>query len=340
MSCPDGSRAPARVIGRRAFVGCLGAALLAGTRRAGAQTAAKGPRVVYVGRSAGRESPGFKAFAEGLREQGHVVGESLVLDVRTPDQDRVEQYPDLAARLVAAGADVIVASNPFAMEATTKATKTIPIVGVDFESDPVAKGWVATLARPGGNVTGFFLDIPEMSAKQLQLLKEAKPTLSRVAVLGAAQVNAPQFQAVGIAAREMALALQALPIKTLNEIPKAFAEAGRQRAEALLLLSSPMVFGGMARIAEAAVKHRLPTISLFVPFFAEAGGFLAYGPAFLDAFRRAAGYVDRILKGAQPGDLPVQRPTKFEFAVNRRTAAAIGLTIPPALLLRADHVIE
>jgi putative ABC transport system substrate-binding protein len=312
---------------------------MAAARRAGAQTS-RPPRVVYVGRSPGREAPGFKAFAAGLRERGHVVGDSVIVDVRTPDGDKVEHYPDVAARLVAAGADVIVASNPYAMEATTKATKTIPIVGVDFESDPVDKGWVATLSRPGGNVTGFFLDIPEMSAKQLQLLKEAKPTLGRVAVLGVAQVNAPQFHAVGVAAREMTLALQRLPIKTLDEIPKALAEAGRRRAEALLLLSSPMVFGGMPRIAEAAVKHRLPTISLFVPFFAEAGGLLAYGPAFLDAFRRAAGYVDRILKGAQPGDLPVQRPTKFEFAVNRRTAAAIGLTIPSSLLLRADYVIE
>ncbi len=161
------------------------------------------------------------------------------------------------------------------MEAAVKATKTIPVVGVDFESDPVAKGWVATLARPGGNVTGFFLDMPELSGKQLQLLKEVKPNLARVAVLGDARANEPQFRATEVAAQGAGLMLQRLPVKGLNEIPRALADAVRQRT----------------------------------------GGLLAYGPAFLDPFRRAASYVDRILKGAQPGDLPVQRPTKFQFVV-------------------------
>jgi len=246
---------------------------------------------------------------------GYVVGENLAIDVQTPDQDKVEQYPDVATRLVAAGVDVILASNPYAVEAAVKATKTIPVVGVDFESDPVAKGWVATLARPGGNVTGFFLDMPELSGKQLQLLKEVKPNLARVAVLGDARANEPQFRATEVAAQGAGLMLQRLPVKGLNEIPRALADAVRQRTGGLLVLSSPMIFGAVARIAEVAVKHRLPAISLFVPFFAEKGGLLAYGPAFLDPFRRAASYVDRILKGAQPGDLPVQRPTKFQFVV-------------------------
>ena len=326
---------------RRAFVGTLAVALLAAPRRAHAQPPAKAPRVGWLGRSAGRESPTFKAFADGLRDLGYVIGENLAVDVRTPEQDKVEQYPDVAARLVAAGVDVILAPTPHALEAATKATKTIPIVGVDFESDPVAKGWVATLARPGGNVTGFFLDIPEMSGKQLQLLKEVKPSLARVAVLGDARVNELQFRATEVAAQGAGLTLQRLEVKDLNEIPRALADVARQRTGALLVLSSPMIFGGMSRIAEVAVKHhRLPTISLFVPLFAEAGGLLAYGPAFLDPFRRAASYVDRILKGAQPGDLPVQRPTKFEFVVNLRSAKAIGLRIPPSLLLRADHVVE
>jgi putative ABC transport system substrate-binding protein len=204
----------------------------------------------------------------------------------------------------------------------------------------VAKGWVATLARPGGNVTGFFLDIPEMSGKQLQLLKEIKPNLARVAVLGDARVNELQFRATDVAAQGASLTLQRLPVKDLNEIPKAFADVPCQRTGALLVLSSPMIFGGMSRIAEIAVQHRLPAISLFVPWFAEAGGLLAYGPAFLDPFRYAASYVDKILKGAPPGDLPVQRPTRFQFVVNLRTAKAIGLAIPQSVLLRADQIIE
>lgn len=328
------------MIPRRVFVGTFGVALLVMPRRAYAQPSAKAPRVGWLGRSAGRGSPTFKAFADGLRDLGYVIGENVALDVRTPEQDKVEQYPDVAARLVAAGVDVILASNPYALEAATKATKTIPIVGVDFESDPVAKGWVATLARPGGNVTGFFLDIPELSGKQLQLLKEVKPNLARVAVLGDARVNELQFRATEVAAQGARLTLQRLPIKDLSEIPSALADVARQRTGALLVLSSPMIVGGMSHIAEVAVKHRLPAISLFVPLFAEAGGLLAYGPAFLDPFRHAASYVDKILKGTQPGDLPVQRPTKFQFVVNLRTAKAIGLMMPPSLLQRADHVIE
>jgi putative tryptophan/tyrosine transport system substrate-binding protein len=305
-----------------------------------AQPIAKAPRVGYLGRSAGRETPGFKAFAEGLRDLGYVVGENVVVDVRTPEQDKVEQYRDVASGLVAGGVDVILASNPYAVEAATKATTTIPVVAVDFESDPVAKGWVTTLARPGRNVTGFFLDLPEITGKQLQILRDVTPKLSRVAALGDARVNEPQFKSAEIGARGTRLTIQRLPVSGLDEIPAALADAVRRRAAALLVLSSPMIFGGLPRVADAAVKYRFPSISLFVPFFAEAGGLLAYGPAFVDPFRRAASYVDRILKGAQPGQLPVQRPSKFEFVVNLKTAKVLGLTIPPSLLQRADQVIE
>jgi putative ABC transport system substrate-binding protein len=313
---------------------------MAVSRLARAQAAAKPARIGWLGRSAGKETPAFRAFAEGLHDLGYVIGENLVIDVQTPDQDKVEQYPDVATRLVAAGVDVILASNPYAVEAVTKATTAIPVVAVDFESDPVARRWVATLGRPGGNVTGFFLDLPEISAKQLEVLKEVKPNLVKVAALGDARVNEPQFRATEVGARGARLTLQRFPVAGRDEIPRTLADATRWGAGALLLLSSPMIFTSMQDIAEAAVKHRLPTISLFVPFFAEAGGLLAYGPSFVDPFRRAASYVDRILKGAQPGQLPVQRPTRFEFVINRRTANAIGVTIPPALLLRADRVIQ
>ena len=276
---------------------------------------------------------------EGLRARGHVIGETVLVDGRAPQHNTIEGYSALASQLVGAGVDVLLAANPQALDVVTKATKTIPIVGVDLESDPAAKGWVTSLARPGGNVTGFFLDVPEMSGKQLQLLKEVTPTLARVAVLGDRAVNELQFRAAEAAARSGGLTLQLLPIKSTNETPGAIAEAARQRASALLVLTSPLLFPSLTVIAEAAVKHRLPTINLFVPFFAEAGGLLAYGPDFHDLFRSAAGYVDRILKGAKPGDLPVQRPTKFEFIVNLKTANALSLQIPQSLLLRADRVI-
>ena len=329
-----------RMIPRRAFIGTLGLGVLAAHRQVHAQASAKVPRVGWLGRSPGRELPSFKAFLEGLGALGYVIGENLVIDVRAPEHDRIEEYSHLAAQLVAASVDVLLAANPHALEATTKATKIIPIVGVDLESDPVAKRWVASLARPGGNVTGFFLDLPEMSGKQLQLLKEVKPTLARVAVLGDPGVNELQFRATEVAARSGGLTLQPLPTKNLNEIPGAIAAAAQQRAGALLVLTSPLIFTGLRRIAEAAIKHRLPAINLFVPFFAEAGGLLAYGPNFRDLFRRAADYTDRILKGAKPGDLPVQRPTTFEFVINVKTAKALGLQIPQSLLPRADRIIE
>jgi putative ABC transport system substrate-binding protein len=324
-----------QVIPRRAFIATLGIGVLAVHRQVHAQVSTKAPRVGYLGRSPGS----FKAFSEGLRELGYVVGENLVIDATFSEGDQVEQFGDVAARLVTAGVDVIVAANPHALETVTKATKTIPVVGVDLESDPVAKGWVASLARPGGNVTGFFLDIPEMSGKQLQLLKEVKPNLAQVAVLGDPRVNELQFRATEVAARGGGLTLQPLPVKSLNEITRAIAEAARQRAGALLVLTSPLIFTNMPHIADAAVKRRLPAINLFVPLFAEAGGLLAYGPDFHDFFRRAAGYVDRILKGAKHGDLPVQRPAKFELVINLKTAKALGLTIPPSVLVRADRVV-
>ena len=328
-----------RLTPRRTFIGILGLGVLAAHRHAHAQPSAKAPRVGWLSRGAGPDAP-FKAFAEGLRELGYVIGESVVVDVRATQHGKIEEYRALAAELVAARVEVVLASNPHALEAMTKATKTIPIVGVDLESDPEAKGWVGSVARPGGNVTGFFLDIPEMSGKHLHLLKEVKPTLQRVAVLGDPRVNEVQFRATEAAARAGGLAIQPLPIESPNEIPGTIAEAARQRAGALLVLTSPLLFTSLPLVAEAAVKHRLPAINLFVPIFADAGGLLAYRPDFRDLFRRAAVFVDKILKGAKPADLPVQQPTKFELVINLKTAKALGLTIPPSLLQRAEQVLE
>lgn len=312
-------------------------------RSARAQTSAKLPRIGWLSGTFGarRDSPYFKAFTEGLRESGYVIGQNVLVDGRTPSAaDKIEQYPELAGQLVANGVDVILGANPHSLDAVTRATKTIPIVGLDLESDPVARGWVASLARPGGNVTGFFLDIPEMSGKQLQFLMEVKASLRRIAVLGDPRVNDLQFRATEIAARSAGLTLQPLAVKRANEIPAAIAGAARQHAGALAALTSPLVNASLGSIADAAVKHRLPAICPFVPSFVEAGGLLAYGPDFPDLFRRAARYVATILKGARAGDLPVQRPEKFQLAVNLKTARQLNLTLPQSLILRADRVID
>jgi ABC-type uncharacterized transport system substrate-binding protein len=305
-----------------------------------AQAPGKPPRIGWL--SGGQpESPlsTFRYFVEALRELGYVQGQTVHIDALSGG-DAARQYRAQASRLVAGGPDLLLASNPNSIEALVGATRTIPIVGVDLESDPVARGWVAGLARPGGNFTGIFLDIPEMSGKQLQFLQEALPKLGRVAVVGDPRINELQFKAIETAARLVALTLHTLPITRAADIPRAVGEAAAQRATALVALTSPLVFRERAHIAEHALKYRLATISPFVPAFAEAGGLLAYGPDFLHIYRRAAGYVDRILKGAKPAELPVQRPEKFELAVNLKTARALGLTLPAALIARADRVIE
>ncbi|TMB93470.1 MAG: hypothetical protein E6J42_12850, partial [Chloroflexi bacterium] len=312
------------MIGRRVFIGTFALGLLEAGRIAHAQPPAKVARVGWLRSGAVTLGGPFeRAFREG-REQGYVVGENAHLETRAPEPGKFEQYSALATQLVAANVDVIFAPGPQAVEAVRQATKAIPIVTVDLESDPVARGWVATLPRPGGNITGFFLDIPEMSGKQLQFLRDIKPDLKRVVVLGDPRVNELQFHASEAAGRSVGLAVQVRAVTQLDEIPEALAQAARQRAGALLALTSQLIFAGLARIAEAAVRYHLPASSPFVPAFAEVGGLLAYGPDFPDLYRRGGGYVARILKGVKPTDLPVQRPERFELAVNLATARALS----------------
>jgi len=301
------------------------------------QGRAKVPRVGYVGGAGGPA----EIFLKTLPELGHVEGDNVHVDVvATAPGAQGARYRDIIAKLVAQRVDVIVATNPYSLEVATKATQAIPIVGLDLESDPVAKGWVASLARPGGNVTGIFLDIPEISGKQLQFLREAVPKLERVAILGDPQVNDLQFSATEAAARALRLTAHRLPVTSQTEIPTAFGEAARSRDGGLVALTSPLIFLSLQRVAEASLKYGIPTISPFVPAFAEAGGLLAYGPVFFDLFRRLAGYVDKIVKGARPADLPIQRPEKVELIVNLKTARALKLDLPQSLVLRADRVIE
>ena len=329
------------MIRRRTFVGTTVVAVLATRGRAPAQPPAKPAKIGWLtGRPRGRPAS-RAAILEGLKHHGF-TGLDVIVETGTggPDTGAAANYANAAARLVAAAPDVIIASNPYSIAAVTRATKSIPIVAVDLESDPVARGWVASLARPGGNVTGFFLDVPELSGKQLQFLREVKPDLARVAVLGDARINELQFRATEAAAKTVGLTLHALTVANADQIEGRVAEAARQRVGALLALTSPLVSGSLERLASAAVKHRLPAICPFVPLFAEAGGLLAYGPDFYDLFRRAGVYAGRILKGAKVAELPVQRPEKFELAVNARTARELGLALPIALVQRADRVID
>ncbi len=235
---------------------------------------------------------------------------------------------------------VLVVTSTHGVSAARRRTRTVPIVAIDLETDPVASGLVASLARPGGNVTGFFLDVPEMSGKLVQLLKEAVPRATRVvAVLWDAAIARPQFEATGQAARAAGITVHSAPVRQADDLGGAVERAVRDLARALIALSAPLMRLYQPRIDELALRHRLPSVTLF-PLLADGHGLMSYGPDLDDMFRRSAAYVDQILKGVPAGDLPVQRPARFHLAINLRTARTLGLTVPQVLLLRADRVID
>lgn len=294
------------------------------------------PRVGYA--SLNTRTVTVEAFEQGLRQLGYVLGQNIVVDYRFAE-GQVERVPVLVNELLATGIDVLFAANPHVLRAAIQATATVSIVGIDLETDPVGAGWVKTLARPGGNVTGFFLDMPELSAKLVQFLIEAIPRLQRLAVMWDAEVASSQLRAVERAAHSVKIKTQSLPFRRAEEFRGAFEMAQRAQEQALVVLSSPVVFAHLRDLADLALQFRLPTISIF-PQFAEAGGLMGYGPNVVDLFRRAARYVDQILKGVKASDLPIQRPVLLDFAVNLKTAKTFGLTIPSSLLLRADQAIE
>jgi putative ABC transport system substrate-binding protein len=327
---------------RRAFVAGM-AAVMAAPVAAVAQH--RPARVGWLGGGAGlspvelRKAPHFTAFARAMQELGYSSGSNLRIETHIVPPGRLEQYSAFAIRLVRE-ADVILANNPYSISAVLDATKSVPIVAIDFESDPIARGWAEAWSKPGGNLTGFFLDIPEITGKHIELLREIRRNLTRLAVLGDPRLNDLQFQASETAARTAGLSVDRLAVVSPAELEGSIAHAGRLGAAALVVLSSPLVNGNLQKIAAAAVRRGLPAICIFAPRFADAGGLLAYGPDFPDFYRRAARYVARILKGAKPGELPLQRPEKFQLVINARTAKALDITLPPSLLLRADHVIE
>jgi ABC-type uncharacterized transport system substrate-binding protein len=322
---------------RRKFIGVLSTSFLAVPVAAGAQPAARVPRIAVLGVTLTNPTLG-EAFKLGLAELGYTDGQNVAVEYRDAD-GMPERLPQLAVDLVRLNVDIIFARGAGALAAAKQATSRIPIVTVDLESDPLAMGFVRSLAQPGGNITGVFLDLPELSGKQLQLLKEIIRSISRVAILGDRVLNKPQFQATEVAARSLAMQPQLLDVRASKDIDTALDAASRGRAGAVLLLSSPLVFRYRGEIGTLAIKKRLPAVSMFVEF-AEAGGLMAYGPSLREAFRRAGGYAGRILQGAKPADMPVERPTKFELVINQKTAKALSLAIPQSLLARADQVIQ
>ena len=305
-----------------------------------AQPPTKIPRIGFlIASSPSTIAPRLEAFRQGLRELGYAEGKNIVIEFRYAE-GKVDRMPDLAAQLVRLKVDIIFSTGPQSTRAAKEATSTIPIV-MGFDNDPVGNGFVASLARPGWNITGLSTLAPEISGKQLDLLKEIVPRLSRVAVFGTSTQpgNAQALKEIELAAGTLGVKFQFLDIPGPKDIETAFGAAGKGRADAVLVLNSPVFNSQRTQITNLALKSRLPAI-YWATEFVEAGGLMTYGVSFTDLYRRAATYVDKILKGAKPTDLPVEQPIKFEFVVNATTAKQIGLTIPPNVLARADKVIR
>ena len=303
-----------------------------------ARPAAKVPRigVLLLGRL---EGPALEAFRQGLRDLGYIEGKNIIIEYRSA-RGKPEWISDLATDLIHKKVDVIITSGTAQAQAIQQATTTTPIVLV-VTGDPVGTGLVASLARPGGNITGFSIMSPELSGKRLELLKEAAPKISRVGVMWDALVpdNILDFKATQLAAGALGLKLQSLEVQRAEDLKGAFVVAVKQRLHALVVIGGGIINFHQKRILAFEVENRLPAIHEGLSF-AEAGGLMAYGVNVPDLFRRSATYVDKILKGTKPADLPLQQPTKFEFVINLKTAKQIGLTIPQSVLFRADRVIK
>jgi putative ABC transport system substrate-binding protein len=313
---------------------------LATVSLAEAQQAAKVPRIGFLTAiSAASMSARIEAFQQALRELGYVEGKNIVIEWRSAE-GKLDRVPAFATELVSLKVDVIVTAGASGTGPAKEATTTIPIVMAQ-DGDPVATGVVASLARPGGNITGLSTLAPGLSGKRLELLKENVPKLSRVAVFGTSTQpnNAQQLREVELAAKAFGVKVQYLDVLSPKDIETAFRAAGKERAGAGLVLSGPVIFSQRPQILDLAVKSRLPVIFPQNEYVAD-GGLMSYAPNYADLFRRAATYVDKILKGTKPADLPVEQPTKFEFVINLKAAKQIGLTIPPNVLARADKVIR
>jgi len=319
---------------------CLLITVLLITGLVEAQQPTKVPRIGYLdATSPAAASARVGVFRQALRELGYVEGKNIVVEYRWAE-GKIERVPNLAAELVHLKVNVIVTGGPQSTRAAKNATLTIPIVMAQ-DPDPIGNGFVASLARPGGNITGLSILAPELSGKQLELLKEIVPNLSRVALLhqstepGTSQI----LRETERAAKALGIHLQYLDLRRPTDIETAFRNASKGHSDAVLVLFSSFLFPRRTQVVDLAVKRRMPTI-FGRPEYVEDGGLMSYGMSFTDLYRRGATYVDKILKGAKPADLPVEQPTKFEFVINLKAAKQIGLTIPPTVLARADKVIK
>ena len=327
---------------RRTFLGTIAGSLLAAPLAAEAQTAAKVARIGWLGNSPAASPHLDEAFRQGLRDLDYVEGRNVVIEYRWAE-GKFERLPALAAELVALKVDVILAGTVLAAVAAKQAIRTIPIVFAAV-ADPLGSGLVTSLARPGGNVTGLSVLSPELVGKRLEQLKQALPGVSRVAVLwepggGGERTDKDMLKRAEVAGQALGVRLQYVEARGPADFDRAFSDMTRAHAGALTVLPSPMFFNERRRLVDLAAKHRLPA---GYPWRegADAGGLISYGPSIAELYRRAATYVDKILKGAKPGDLPIEQPTKFELMINLKTAKALGLTISQSLLRQADQVIE
>ncbi len=301
----------------------------------------KVPRLCFLTFDPGTlQSNRFEAFFQGLHDLGYANGQNIAIDYLSAEGSG-ERFPALAAECLRLKSDIIVVTTTPAAQAAIAATRTIPIILIAL-GDPVRTGLVKSLAQPGGNVTGMSLMVPEVAAKRLGLLKEAIPGISRVLVLAyLADPIAPlQVNALEDAARSLGVTLQVHDIRTADDIPAAFDAAAKAHAEALLTTAESIFVAQRARVTELAARYKLPAMYCYSTHVVDYGGLMAYDVSYPDLIRRAASYVDRILKGAEPSDLPIQQPTKFEFSINLKTAKVLGVTIPPGVLAIADEVIE
>ena len=325
---------------RKIILWQLATVLLASVSLSQAQQPAKVFRIIYLsGSPLSANAARYEAFRQGLRELGYMEGKNIVIEYRYAE-GKPDRLSDLAAELVRLKVDIIVSAGAQATGAAKKATNTIPIVMTN-EGDPVGTGFVASLAQPGGNITGLSTLAPEISGKRLELLKEIVANLSRVAVFGSSvsPSNAQSLKETELAGAALNVQLQFLEVREPKDIETAFRAASKGRAGAVLVLAGGVLNSQRKQMAELAVKHRLPAIYPW-PESVQDGGLMSYGVNRNDLDRRAATYVDKILKGRKPADLPVEQPIKFEFIVNLKAAKQIGLTIPPNVLVRADRVIK
>ena len=325
---------------RRTFLASTSAVLFAAPLAAEAQPAAKVYRIgVLEPTSMALNAANLDAFRQGLRELGYVEGRNMRIEYRSAD-GRSERFPDLAAELVRLKVDVILTRGTPAVMAAKNATGTIPVV-MAASGDPVLSGVVASLARPGGNVTGLSAIVVDVSGKRLELLREVIPGVSRIVGLFnmSNPIDALQWKETEIAASSLRVQLQLLDVRKPGDFGRAFDAATKQRAGALVAGADALTWANRRSIVDLAAKNRLPAIYV-AREFVDAGGLIGYGVSYPHLYRRAASFVDKILKGAKPADLPIEQPTEFELVINLKTAKALGLTIPPSLLLRADEVIQ